>query len=119
MVKCPVCKTKINELDEICPNCKTNLDEVGNKKKSNADILNFMANLNIILSIIGAIFIWVKFSTIEVIKKYTFTSGTYTEKVINWYAILGGVGILIAGFTLFFLLKKVADIYWEVGNNGK
>ena len=65
-MKCPICKAKLNELDEICPNCKTNLDEVENGRKTNADILNFMAYLNIILSVIGAIFIWMKFQKIDI-----------------------------------------------------
>lgn len=118
-MKCPICKANVNELDEICPNCKTNFDDyekgkqkfIEEPKRTNADCLNFMANLNIILSIIGAIIIWVNFSTIE----YKTTSRYATPVTeINWYGIFGGVGVLIVGFTLFFLLKTVADIYWEV-----
>lgn len=75
------------------------------KKKTNADCLNAMASLNIVLSIIGAIAIWLNFSTIE------YKSG-YSEA--NWYGIIGGISVLVVGFTLFFLLKTVADIYWEV-----
>lgn len=140
MVKCPVCKKEINELDESCPYCHIIFDDMidedfqeteelieeikeeNNQAENNtkdlsicnADKLNIMANVNIIISIVGAFLLWCNFSTIEITKKYTYTSGTYTDTVINWYGILGGVGILIAGFTLFFLLKTVADIYWEV-----
>lgn len=119
-MRCPVCKEKVNELDEVCPNCKTNFDEYEEHEKkytkefknTNADRLNFMAYINLVLSIVGAIAIWVNFSTIE----YKATSKYATSITeINWYGIFGGIGILIVGFTLFFLLKTVADIYWEVG----
>lgn len=121
-MKCPVCKEKVNELDEVCPNCKTNFDEYERKyeKKSestNADRLNVMANINIMLSIIGAILIWVNFSTMEVTKESIFknySSGHYTATVINWYGVIGGIAVLIVGFTLFFLLKTIVDIYKEV-----
>lgn len=122
-MKCPVCKANVNELDEVCPVCKTNFDdyEKGKQKfkeepkKTNADYLNFMAIINIVLSIIGAITIWVNFSTIE----YTTTSKYATPVTdINWYGILGGIGILIIGFTVFFLLKTIIDIYDKVENNG-
>lgn len=133
MVKCPVCGKDINELDESCPYCHIVFDDmieeveemkeepeirkeqnsVNNNEETitNAKCLNFMANLNIILSIICAIVIWVNFSTIE----YKTTSKYATSITeINWYGIFGGFGVLIAGFTLFFLLKTVVDIYGEV-----
>lgn len=34
-MKCPVCKEKVNELDEVCPNCKTNFDEYERKYEKN------------------------------------------------------------------------------------
>lgn len=119
-MKCPICKEMVNELDDVCPNCKTNFDEYESykikttDKRSYADCLNFMANANIVLSIIGAICIWLNFSTIEVVKNFNYISGTYTDTVINWYGIIGGIAVLIAGITIFFLLKTVVDIYWEV-----
>ena len=124
-MKCPVCKERVNELDEVCPNCKTNFDEYEQHvktntkefKSTNADRLNVMANINIILSIISAIVVWVKFSKLEVVTQSTYknySSGYYTDTVINWYGIVGGIAILIAGFTLFFLLKTIVDIYSEV-----
>lgn len=76
-----------------------------------------MANINIMLSIIGAILIWVNFSTMEVTKESIFknySSGHYTATVINWYGVIGGIAVLIVGFTLFFLLKTIVDIYKEV-----
>lgn len=131
MVKCPVCKKEISELDESCPYCHTIFDditeeisetgrktenhekEIYDKKRTNADCLNFMANINIILSIIGAILIWANFGTAEIIRKSTYFSSGYTETIANWYGIFGGVAVLIAGFTLYFLLKTIVDIYWK------
>lgn len=137
MVKCPVCKKEISELDESCPYCHTIFDdmtesddmteeiseterktenyekEIYDKKRTNADCLNFIANINIILSIIGAILIWVNFGTAEITHKSTYFSNGYTETIANWYGIFGGVAVLIAGFTLYFLLKTIVDIYWE------
>lgn len=142
MIKCPICRKEISELDESCPYCNTNFSELdennqevkevyreknrNNAKKinsssnerehdrTNADNLNFMANINIILSIIGAILIWINFGTTEITRKSTYFSSGYTENVANWYGIFGGIAVLIAGFTLFFLLKTIVDIYWEV-----
>lgn len=107
-MKCPVCKTNVSELADVCPNCKTNFDEYEEQqrkrrreeRRSNADCLNIMANLNLLLSIISAIIVWLNFSEDGI--------------DINWLGIVGGIGILFVGFTLFFLLKTVADIYWKV-----
>ena len=82
--------------------------------RTNADNLNVMANINIILSIIGAILIWANFGTQEIRHKGSYWETGYTETVANWYGILGGVAVLIAGFTVFFLLKTIIDIYFEV-----
>lgn len=127
MIKCPVCKKEISELDEKCPYCHINLDGViedveepkiitgtNDRRITSADCLNVMANINLILSIMSSIAIWFYFSTTEITKNYTYISGTYTEKVINWYGILGGVAILFTGFTIYFLLKTIVDIYYEV-----
>lgn len=111
-------RTVINENDKrygICDACWERVKEEEQsvnkqeERRTNADCLNFMANLNIILSIIGAIAIWVNFSTIKYTSKY---GSTYSET--NWWAIIGGIGIIIAGFTLFFLMKTIVDIYYEV-----
>ena len=108
-MKCPVCKTNVNELDEACTVCKTNFDDYErgkqkfreDEKRTNADCLNFMATINIILSIIGAIAVWVNYGVTR-----------YDE--FNWIGIASGIGILIAGITLYFLLKTVIDIYDEI-----
>lgn len=68
------------------------------EKFENADALNFMAVINIIISIVGAITVWSNFGETK-----------YDET--NWFGIIGGLAILIVGFTQFFLLKTVVDIY--------
>ena len=102
MVKCPVCGKEISGLDESNPYChvvfydiateenqekekreKTYTEEYEKnyhteEKRTYADCLNFMANLNIILSIIGAIAIWAMFGTTEVLHKGTYFSDGYT-----------------------------------------
>lgn len=139
MIKCPVCRKEINELDESCPHChikfedmedevsevieqlqedeaveSENLNNTEEEKRTNADYLSVMANVNIILSIIGAIAIWCNFGTTEEIHKGTYLSSSYTETVANWFGIIGGIAVLITGFTLFFLLKTIVDIYRKV-----
>lgn len=144
MVECPKCKKEISELDEKCPYCNTEFEDMKNEVSEvtkvlkqitkenecdiedctqhtsvcNAQCLNVMAYINIILSIIGAIFVWCNFSTIEIQGKYSYILEKYTTSTeINWYGIAGGFGVLIAGFTLFFLLKTIIDIYWKVKSN--
>lgn len=109
-MKCPICKAKIDELDEICPRCKTNFDDYEKRKnlqekkneryieneKVNADYLNIMANIDIILTIISAI-----------------ATFFYDFSIVN---IVSTIVILISGFTIFFLLKTVVDIYYNTEN---
>lgn len=66
--------------------------------RTNADCLNDIANINLVLSIIGAVWI---------------LANSFIDKV-NWMGITIGIASLIAGTTLFFLLKTIVDIYWEV-----
>lgn len=75
----------------------------------NASCLNFMANLNLILSIIGSIIIFIKFSVIKDVSIYGVEHNS-----INWIGIISGIGIFIGGLTLFFLFETIVDIYWEV-----
>lgn len=135
MVECPTCKKQINELDEKCPYCNTIFEDMiekvekikenvkieeenekyrEEKERTNADYLNFMAVVNIIISIIGAITVWCNFATTEVFYKATYLRESYTETTANWGGIIGGIAILIVGFTQFFLLKTVVDIYDKV-----
>lgn len=113
MIKCPVCRKEVSELDESCPHCGITFDDtaireeyedenIENVSFDNAKCLNVMAYINIVLSIIAAILIWINFSLSKI-----------TDE-INLLGIFGGVAILIAGFTLFFLLRTIVDIYRKV-----
>lgn len=102
-MKCPICNEKIDRDIAICPNCKTSL---GDNSRTNADKLEIFAYINIVIAIISAIIVWVKFSFVSVNGK----------DVINWIGIIGGVGIAIAGLTLYYLLRTIVDIYNEIDN---
>lgn len=105
---CPKCDAQIQENSTECPYCNTTINqekiqrEESKKTYTNADCLNFMSVINIVISIIGAIIVWANFSTITYARGYSET---------NWFGVIGGLAILIVGFTQFFLLKTVVDIY--------
>jgi len=61
-----------------------------------------VAFINIVLSIIATILIWINFSVSKI-----------TDE-INLLGITGGIAVLITGFTLFFLLRTIVDIYRKV-----
>ena len=114
MVKCPKCGKEVEEWANECPYCKTNFEKYAKGEtttKNNAYWLNIFAVINIVLSLIASIAIFVNYSTMEVIKEYDYISGTYTETVVNWIGIIGGIAILIMGFTIYFTLKTIIDIY--------
>ncbi|MCI8309112.1 MAG: hypothetical protein HFJ45_02650 [Clostridia bacterium] len=77
---------------------------------SNATCLNIMAYINVIVSIIGAIYILFNFGIVKVESEYV---GDYITT--NSYGIAGAIAMLIASFTIFFLLKTIVDIYRKVG----
>lgn len=72
------------------------------KKKTNADWLEIISYINVIISIIGAIYAFIELSETG----YSFEP--------NIMSISITVGILLVGFTLFFLLKTIVDIYKKV-----
>ncbi len=80
-----------------CKECNTPLLNDG-LQRTHADRLSIMANINLLLSIIGAILILCNFSV------------TSYDK-LNWYGILSGFAVLFCGYTIFLLLKTVVDIY--------
>lgn len=100
-MKCPICNERVSSDMAVCPNCKTNL---GDNSRSNADKLNIFAYINLIISVICAILVWINFS-------FTSVGG---KNVINWFGILGGIGIIISGLTIFYLFRTIVDIYYEV-----
>lgn len=114
MVKCPKCGGEVEEWSNECPYCKINLEKYNKGEtinRNNAYWLNILAIINIVLSIIASITIFINYSTMEVIEDYDYISGTYTETVINWIGIIGGIAVLITGFTIYFTLKTIIDIH--------
>lgn len=114
MVKCPKCGKEVDEWIDECPYCKTNFtkyDKGETSDRNHAYWLNIFAVINIILCIISSIIVFINYSTTEVVKDYNYLTGTSTETVINWLGILGGIAILITGFTIFFTLETIIDIH--------
>ena len=108
MVTCPKCGKEVEEWRAECPYCKINFEKYEKNSgsnyiedKTNAYYLNILAIINLVISIIGAIFILANYYK------------DYYDNV-NWIGIIGGVAILIGGFTIFFLLKTVIDIFNKV-----
>lgn len=67
-------------------------------KTKNADYLEKMAYVNVVLFVIGAINV---------------IANSFVDEV-NWIGIAIGIATLIVGFTLFFLLRTIVDIYRKV-----
>lgn len=108
MVKCPKCGKEVEEWRAECPYCKVNFEKYDQdnrddyvEDKNNAYYLNILSIVNLVISIVGAILIWINYY-----KDY------YDD--INWIGIAGGIAVLIGGFTLFFLLRTIIDIYNKV-----
>jgi len=117
-MKCPVCNEEVSELDESCPHCQINFadflrenNRTNEKERTNADCLNTMANVNVVLSIIiSAILIFPNLVEVSArINGYSIDSSALT-------AIVLGIVCLILGITLCFFLKTIADIYKKVEN---
>ena len=66
-------------------------------ENSNADKLGVIAIINIIITIIASVIV-------------PLTDGNS----FNWIGILIVGGIILSGFTLYYLLKTIIDIYYEV-----
>lgn len=137
-MKCPVCKSSISELDEICPVCKTNLEEYerdnkveyitnddytdkyNNYHKNNiggtrANTLSMLAKINLVISFISSIVVWIAFSTVEIMGDYDYILKKYeTTTVTNWYAIFGGIGIIFMGILIYYTLMTIVDIFEKV-----
>lgn len=116
-MRCPVCNEEISELDEKCPNCGIKFDdnmdfeetmeketsEGSEHQRTNADCLNTMANINVVVSII-----------ISMILIFPNLVEVSNEPLAFIYIILGIV-CLISGITLCFFFKTIVDIYRKVG----
>lgn len=108
MVKCPKCGKEVEEWRAECPYCRINFEKYNQdsrndnlESRNNAYYLNILSITNLIISIVGAILIWINYY-----KDY------YDN--INWIGIIGGIAVLIGGLTLFFLLRTITDIYYKV-----
>lgn len=107
-MECPNCKKEIEDWRAECPNCKINIEKYNEGKRQqfnkveNATFLNIFAYIDIIVSIIGTILIWINYSISDITKE------------INIIGIATGLAVLIGGFTLFFLLKTIVDICWRL-----
>ena len=97
MIKCPVCRKEINELDESCPHCHIKFEDMEDEV---SEVIEQLQEDEAVES--------------ENLHKGTYLSSSYTETVANWFGIIGGIAVLIGGFTLFFLLKTIVDIYRKV-----
>lgn len=106
-MKCPVCETEVSDFDSICPNCQiqlydNNIDKESNhsygKESKNADRLEIIANINLFIIILAVI--------------YYFYEGFTNEAV---YIIIG-IGLLLSGLTIYFVLKTIVDIFDRVDN---
>ena len=120
MIKCPKCGKEVDEWENECPYCKTSFekyDKIETSNRNHAYWLNIFAIINIVISIIASVFIFVNYSTMEVIESYEYIAGTHTETVMNWIGIIGGIAILLFGFTQYFMLKTIIDIYDTVEEN--
>lgn len=108
-MECPNCKKEIEDWRAECQYCNINFEdyEKGKEKfkertkKTNADVLNIIAIINLCLSIVGALIIGIYYGVIE-----------YDE--MNWIGIITGIGVLLSGITLFFVLETIVDIYRKV-----
>lgn len=78
-----------------------------NKKvKDSADYLEILASINLVIFIASAIVCFC--SVIPELIEY--------GSIENYVVLITGVSSLLAGFTLYFLLKTVADIYNKLDN---
>lgn len=115
-MKCPICKEKVSELESICPNCKTNLNEYEKSRSNrhiiegtNAHKLSIMANINLIACIITSIILIVP----NLLDLSAMINGISSNNS-SWITIILSLGTLIIGFTVYFLLKTIGDIYYKV-----
>ena len=99
---------------------KNNNTNNENMPQSNAEVLKVLAILSLILSIVAAIVIWVKFSTIEVIGEYSYTLNDFKRTTeTNGVAIAGGFATIYGGIVLYFALATIVDIFNKVDKKTK
>ena len=111
-VTCKHCGKEVESWRTYCPNCNKKIRSDSEIKSNLHTIsLNICANLMLILGILSTIAIFINFSTIKVLKSSSTLYTPIYDTQINWYGILGGIGMLLATFTVYYLCKTVIDIY--------
>mgnify|MGYP005791972243 CR=1 FL=1 len=105
-MKCTNCGKEIENWRAECPYCKMNFEK-NKQNSSNAKYLNIMANINLVICIIGAISI--------IISSIIYANEEYLEITeIIWIPLVIAIGLIIGGFTIFFLLRTIIDIYRKI-----
>ena len=109
-MKCPICETEVSDYESKCPNCKIDLyddkENLNENVKDNADHLEILANINLVIFIASSIVCFCGVIT-EIIEY---------GSIENYVLLITGVSSLLVGFTLYYLLKTVADIYNKLNN---
>lgn len=100
-------------------NNSTNSTSITNQPYENkySKPLGILAYIQLISSIIGSIYIWSEYGTIELSMGNFFT---YTEKVVNPVGIGLGFGVLFQGIVFFILLsalKVMSEDIAQLRNN--
>lgn len=105
-MKCTNCGKEIEDWRAECPYCKMNFEK-NKQSSSNAKYLNIMANINLVICIIGAISI--------IISSIIYANEEYLEITeIIWIPLAIAISLTIGGFTIFFLLRTIIDVYRKV-----
>lgn len=102
-MKCTNCDREYEEWRAECPYCKGKNMKDG--ERSNADCLNIIANINITLFIIASLYYFYN--------AFILLIDGYIEVMVIGINLVYGVSLLLVGFTIFFLLKTIVDIYYK------
>lgn len=109
-MKCPNCNREIEDWRGECPHCKSKADSMGDVERTNADCLNIVANINLAIFIIASLYYWYNVLT----GIYEIVNYGFDEINIFIINLICGLSLILVGFTIFFLLKTIIDIYYKV-----
>lgn len=109
-MKCPICNKEYEDWRAQCPYCKGKEKYATDGERSNADCLSVVANINLAIFIIASLYYFynVFISLVELINY------SYVEGITIGINLIYGVSLLLVGFTVFFLLKTIVDIYYKI-----
>ena len=108
-MKCTNCGKEIEDWRAECPYCKMNFEK-NKQSSSNAKYLNIMANINLGACIVSALILIIP-TLLDISKDI---NEYEIEEEFTWLPIGYAIRLLLVGFTTFFLLKTIADIYNKV-----